>query len=327
MFQMNRFLSFILAGVILVTVGCTSSRVGSKSYKEKTIKQEANRLPQMAKGDPLPATTTDPKSLLWEISGNGLSTKSYLYGTIHMIEKKDFFMSDVTKDRFNRTQVLFLELDMDDPSIMMQGLMGVFMNKGVTLEDLYTKEEYKRVDDYFQKNTGMGIGMFNRMKPMLVSAMVQEKSMTGEVTSYETEFMEMAKARKMEVEGLETVEFQMSMFDSIPYDQQAKMLLDAVDGKDGMDSEAMFKEMIDLYKAEDVESLSSMISDETTEIENFEQLLLITRNENWIPLISKQVKKLPTFFAVGAGHLGGDSGVIKLLKEAGFTLTPIKQPE
>ncbi len=322
MFQINRFLLLLLAPLLVLASSCgSSSRIGSKSYKAK---QEVNSLPQLAKGDPLPATTDNPKSLLWEISGNGLTTKSYLYGTIHMIEKKDFFMSDVTKDRFNRTQVLFLELDMDDPSVMMQGLMGVFMNKGVTLEDLFTEEEYKRVDDYFKENTGMGVAMFNRMKPMLVSAMVQEKSMTGEVTSYEAEFMELAKARRMEVEGLETAEFQMSMFDSIPYDQQAQMLLDAIDGKDGMNSETLFKEMIDLYKAQDVEGLSSMISEESSDIDNFEQLLLVTRNRNWIPLISEQVNDMPTFFAVGAGHLGGKEGVIALLKEAGFTMTPLK---
>jgi len=307
---------------MLVAAGCTSSkRVSTSSNTKNAVKG----LPKMPKTDPLPAITSDPNSLLWEITGNGLEQKSYLYGTIHMIEKKDFFMTDVTKDRFNRTQVLFLELDMDDPSLMFKGLMGVFMNGGVTLKDLVTEEEYQRIDDYFKEQTGSGIAMFNRMKPMLVSAMVQEKSMTGEVTSYEAEFMELANKRGMEVEGLETAEFQMSMFDSIPYEQQAQMLLDGVDGKDGMNSEELFKEMIALYKAEDVNGLASIISEESKDMENFERLLLETRNRNWIPIISKQSAIMPTFFAVGAGHLGGENGVIKLMQEAGYTMTPIKQ--
>jgi len=323
MIKINRILPLLIAGLLLLATSCTSSKkVSSKSSTNK----QATGLPQIPKGDPLPAITTDPNSLLWEISGNGLEEKSYLYGTIHMIEKKDFFMSDVTVDRFSRSQVLFLELDMDDPSIMMKGLMGVFMNDGITLKDLVTEDEYKRIDEYFTKNTGMGVAMFDRMKPMLVSAMVQEQSMTGEVTSYETEFMEMAKGRKMEIEGLETAEFQMSMFDSIPYETQAQMLLDGVDGKEGMNSEALFQEMIDLYKAEDVDGLATIISEESSDVEDFERLLLESRNYNWIPLISEQVKEMPTFFAVGAGHLGGKTGVINLLKEAGFTMTPLKQP-
>jgi len=321
MIQKNRFFCLIFAIVLLIATGCTSSRVSSKSYDKKNAKT----LPKLPKGEPIPAITSNPNALLWEISGNGLQNKSYLYGTIHMIEKKDFFMSDVTVDRFARTQVLFLELDMDDPSIMMQGLMGVFMNDGVTLKDLVTEEEYKRIDDHFKENAGMGIAMFDRMKPMLVSALVQEKSMTGEVTSYESVFMEMAKDRDMEVEGLETAEFQMSMFDSIPYKLQAQMLLDGVDGKDGINSEDLFKEMIDLYKAEDVNGLADIISEESADMENFERLLLETRNRNWIPLISEQVTKMPTFFAVGAGHLGGELGVIQLMKDAGYTMTPLRQ--
>lgn len=323
MIQKNRILSLLLAATLLVAAGCTSSRVTSKSYSKKTVKA----IPKLPKTEPLPALTTDSKSLLWEISGNGLEQVSYLFGTIHMIEKKDFFMTDVTKDRFNRTQVLFLELDMDDPSVMMAGLMGVFMNGGTSLKDLVTEEEYERIDNYFKEKTGMGVAMFDRMKPLLVSSLVQEKSMTGEVTSYESVFMEMANKRGMEVEGLETAEFQMSMFDSIPYKQQAQMLLDGVDGKDGVNSDELFAEMIELYQAEDIDGLASIISEESADMENFEKLLLETRNRNWIPLIGEQVVKMPTFFAVGAGHLGGKNGVVQLLKDAGYTMTPLKQME
>ena len=58
-------------------------------------------------------------------------------------------------------------------------------------------------------------------------------------------------------------------------------------------------------------------------IEGYEDVLLYTRNKNWIPIMSEQMSTNKTFFAVGAGHLGGKDGVIDLLKKEGFKLTPL----
>ena len=51
--------------------------------------------------------------------------------------------------------------------------------------------------------------------------------------------------------------------------------------------------------------------------------LLINRNKNWIPEISKYAKEKPTFFGVGAGHLPGENGVINLLRKAGYTVKAV----
>jgi uncharacterized protein YbaP (TraB family) len=64
----------------------------------------------------------------------------------------------------------------------------------------------------------------------------------------------------------------------------------------------------------------------TNKQENFGEytdILLSDRNHNWIPVIGEEAKKRPTFFAFGAGHLGGENGVINLLRKAGFTVKPI----
>ena len=67
----------------------------------------------------------------------------------------------------------------------------------------------------------------------------------------------------------------------------------------------------------DMEKSTSMDAD-------FENDLLVTRNQNWIPKIQQITKEKPTFFAVGAGHLGGKKGVIALLRDAGFTVKAVK---
>jgi len=115
---------------------------------------------------------------------------------------------------------------------------------------------------------------------------------------------------------------QIGIFDGIPYKDQAQMLLDAI-ASDNPDGEE-FQELINLYKEQDVEGLYKMMQGDET-VAEYEDALLTTRNKNWIPIMSDLMSKDVTFFAVGAGHLGGPQGVINLLREEGYTLTPITE--
>lgn len=271
-------------------------------------------------------TTTTGSSLLWEISGNGLEQPSYLFGTIHIIGKEDYFWTDVMDEKFNTTEMLVLEIDMENPMMMMLGMMGsVRMKKGVSLQDLLTKDEYKMVSDYFADEMGMSLAMFDRIKPMFTSMMIAEGGQEGmeESTSYEMELMDKAQVRDMKIEGLETAKYQMSMFDSIPYEDQAQMLVEAVQSS-GEEGESSLDEMVELYKQQDIDGLYELIMAADSDMETYEDILLINRNKNWIPKIKKMAAKKPTFFAVGAGHLPGEQGVINLLKAEGYTLTPIR---
>ncbi|MEM6723307.1 MAG: TraB/GumN family protein [Bacteroidota bacterium] len=283
----------------------------------KQLEKERKRTPVVA------AVTDNPNALLWEISGKELIKPSYLYGTIHLISKSDFRMSDLVKDRFWRTDQLTLEIDMDNMADMFSALTKAFMDDGTTLEDLLTEEEYLELSDYFETNLGMPMSLLKRIKPIFLSTMVTEQGIAGEVTSYETEFMGMARDQKKETLGLETVEFQMSLFDEIPYEDQAEMLMESLkgEGDSGIDS---FNEMVEMYKKEDLESLHTYITEESEDLGDFEDILLNKRNEAWIPIMEEQMATKPTFFAVGAGHLSGESGVIELLKKAGYTLTPLR---
>lgn len=273
-----------------------------------------------------PQTNTAASSLLWEISGNGLKQPSYLFGTIHIIGKEDYFWTDVMNDKFNSTKTLVLEIDLENSMMAMLSMMGsVRMKDGTSLQDLLTEEEYKLVEDYFNDEMGMPIAIFDRIKPMFTSMMIGEGGQDNmeEMTSYEMELMDKAKVNKMNVEGLETIKYQMSMFDSIPYEDQAKMLVESVKGGDDSEGDVM-NAMIELYKNQDIDGLYELIMQEDSDMGTFEDILLINRNKNWIPKIEKFARQKPTFFAVGAGHLPGEKGVINLLKAAGFTVRPVR---
>lgn len=272
----------------------------------------------------MPADTTNPNSLLWEISGKDLAQPSYLYGTIHVIPKKDFVLTDLLKNRFAQTQQLALEIDMDNMLSMLFALPEMFMDDGMTLKDLLTDEEYERVEAYFEESGMGGLAMMGRMKPILLSSMVGEQGLNDErMTSYEMELMQMAKKRRMSVKGLETAAFQMGILDSIPYKAQAQMLVQSLDEE--QHTNEMYDEMIEMYLNQDLKALQATVAAESEGVENFDNALLYIRNNNWIPVIAEMAKAKPTFFAVGAAHLPGEQGVIELLKKAGYRVMPLRE--
>ncbi len=273
------------------------------------------------------APTAKENSLLWEISGKNLKQPSYLFGTIHMIGKKDFILTDVTKKSLDKTQRITFEINMDemsDFSVLMPLMMKAFMADGTTLRDLLSEEDYKVVKAHFEE-IGLPLMMLERIKPMFLSAMgsgdMAEMQTSGETVSYEVELLKIAKDQKKEIAGLETAEFQMSMFDSIPYKVQAEMLVESI--KSGSEGDDQFDQLVELYKNQDLIGLQQMLEGDS-DTKQYEDLLLVQRNKNWIPVMAKMMTDRPTFFAVGAGHLAGEKGVIALLRAEGYSVKALK---
>ena len=275
-------------------------------------------------------TIENTKSLLWRIDHTDLAQPSYLYGTIHMIDANDFFLTDSTLVAFDATERVTFEINLEDEMNLFSQLSlmsKMFMDDDLTLKALLTEEEYASVEQHFAK-MGMGgfmFGMLEKIKPLFLTVFasgdIQGGMQSGSVKSYEMELWDMAKKRKKPVGGLETAAFQMSVFDSIPYKAQADMLVQAIEaGEDGSDQ---LDELTKIYREQDIEAMVKTIGEDEGGMADYEEILLNTRNRNWIPVMGVQMREMPTFFAVGAGHLGGEVGVIRLLREAGYEVTPV----
>jgi len=260
-------------------------------------------------------------SLLWKISGNGLEKPSYLYGTIHMT--CNYKSSDKLVNAFAETDQLVLEIDMDDPNMQSKMMQNMMMKDGKTIKNILSENDYKNLASFFKENTGMGLDMFNSMKPFAVTAMLMSKLVPcSPPASYEAEFMKIAKEQKEEIKGLETVEYQMSIFDSIPYKDQLDDLVKMAN--EGLEeSKKEFEKLNALYESENIEGLMKMMVESGDMMSEFIDELLDKRNRNWIPVIEKMSKEMPTFYGVGAMHLAGDQGVIKLLRKAGYTVEAV----
>lgn len=264
-------------------------------------------------------TNTDNNTLLWEISGNGLSTPSYLFGTFHLLCKEDIHFSTALKQTISNSKEIYLELDMDDPATLFGGIMLMNMKDGKKLKDLYTAEEYQRVADYFKDSLKTPIGLFQGMKPEFLLALLYPKMMPcNSVSSVEEEIMQLAKADKKEIKGLETMAFQASIFDSIPYEKQAEELLNAIDSMEK--SRIYFGLMLSAYKNQQLNEIEKIINNPEFGIENNQDILLDNRNKNWVVQLKEIMKKGSVFIAVGAGHLTGKAGLIALLRAEGYVV-------
>lgn len=272
------------------------------------------------------------KSLLWELTGPGLKKPSYIFGTIHLISEKDYFWTDVMEKHFAKTKKLVMEIDMSKVlSTGMQMLQLAAMEEGKTLKDLVSEEDYNLVKNYFEKETKskeakmIPFSTLANWKPMLLTSYIYVDMIDGDTKTYEMELMYKAQDAEMTFGGLETVQDQMDVFAKIPYKDQAEQLVEMIkETKKEQTGENEFAKMVKLYTEQDVDGLLSATTGDMDEMEGGQELLLDNRNKNWIPLIIEMAKKEPVFFAVGAGHLGGKTGVIRLLMKEGYKLTAIK---
>lgn len=261
-------------------------------------------------------------SLLWKISGNGLKSDSYLYGTIHIT--CDASLDENTIKALDKTQQLYLELDMDDKSMQMQMMKYMMMKDGIKLSTLLNEDDFRAVDDFLKKHMSMSAKMFDGFKPFIVSTMLYPKMIDCSFQSVESELMRVTKEQNEEIYGLETVEDQMNVFDTISYEIQAQELVKMAKSDLEKDKAELAK-MMEVYKNKDIEGMLEMLDDSENKITSENQdVLLNNRNQNWIPLMVKTMKEKPTFFGVGAAHLAGEKGVIKLLRKQGFKVEAVK---
>lgn len=262
-------------------------------------------------------------SLLWEISGRGLESPSYLYGTFHLLCPDDLVIPDRALAALQESEQLVLELDFDDPSLMMTMQLGMFLKDGKTAKDYLGEEDYQLVADFFTSKMGMPFGQISGIKPFFLSAMTLVFFMDCQPSSPEQRLTSLAGEQGKEVLGLETVEEQIGFIDNIPLEDAAEMLVSGI--KELEDGGAMIDRMVSTYLEGDLDGIQDIIDsymgDEYAEMS---EELLVARNRNWIPAIEELISGKSSFIAVGAGHLPGEKGVIGLLREEGYAVTAVR---
>lgn len=262
-------------------------------------------------------------SLLWKITGNNLKQPSFLFGTVHMICPDQFLWTSAMKKSLNASRQVAFEMDLDDPSLLMQVSAGLMLPDSMELKDFFTPNEYSRLLKYAEDTLKISGFMLSKMQPFAILTMAMEtnNNCKGEQpVSYEQKIMGWAKEDHKEIVGLESAQDQLAVISKMNKDSTAEQILRFLN--EPKETGKQYQQLISAYTHQDLNKLHKIILS-SPDMKADLPTLLYNRNKKWIPEIEKMIKEKSTFIAVGAGHLGGEGGVIQLLQQAGYKVEPV----
>ena len=261
-------------------------------------------------------------SLLWEISGNGLAKPSYLFGTFHLMCKEDMVFSKNFSNALSNANMLIMEMDLSDSKNTFGAMEFIQMKNGESLSKLLSKNDYDRATKFFKDSLKMSLSFFDNMKPAFLQALFYPMMMSCKQSgSLEENIMVQAKKANKQIKGLETIAQQSEVLDVIPYQEQAKALIELID--DFQTQKINFERLLNSYKSQNAIEIIKLIETDP-EFKNQKTTLLDNRNMNWVNQFEQLMPQSSIFAAVGAGHLFGEQGLIQLLRKKGYQLQPIE---
>lgn len=272
-------------------------------------------------GQYLDEIPTKSNALLWKIEGKDVKNDSYIFGTIHLIYKEKFYFPKELRKIITSSKQVVLEI----ANINQADVMQYFTLKNGSLFDFFTPQQVDSLYTWAKDELNMEPNQFkmtySKMKPFVVVQMTTQKELIGKIESYDLTIQSLADENKIPTVGLETIAEQISIFDNMDTMRQQKMVMELI--RNPYNQDTMMNVMFDIYLKQNVDEMYNYIKDEGGSLMDSQEDLLDKRNQNWIPKIEELIKKKKTFIAVGAGHLGGENGVLRLLEKKGYKLTPV----
>lgn len=261
------------------------------------------------------------QSLLWKVSGKNIKNPSYVYGTIHIQDKRVFSFDETVLKAIESSQAFAMEILMDE--IPHKEMVEAMLMKNTSLDKLMSKEDYKILDSIVKAKTGSGVFMFNKMKPFFLSSQLMQMDMSKDMEApLDLYFLQKARKAGKPCFGVEKFMDQINAVDAISYEDQVEMLMKGLTDTSGNNDSLKLAEMLETYRKFDLEKMFELTSD-TTLPAKFNKAFLIDRNKVMVKNFIKISKKQSLFCAVGAAHLAGDTGVLQLLRKKGYTVEPV----
>lgn len=258
------------------------------------------------------------QSVIWQLKHPDTPKPSYLLGTMHVKDKRAFQFVDKMQSLIEQSEAFAAEFDLDAAN---QHVLGDAMNlpEGQSLVQGLKARHYKRLKRIFEAQTGMPLETFNDSKPFLVLNILTESILSNHhAQALDMTLWNFAKANEKIMLGVETYEEQISIIHKIPLDYQFKSLVDSI--KHFKPFRKLILKAAKDYEAADIKKL---YKSSRKSLGAMRKILLYDRNEIMATRIGGIALEQSTCFAVGAAHLSGKKGLIRLLKKRGFDLRPI----
>lgn len=279
--------------------------------------------------------------LLYRISGNGLEYPSYIVGTYHLAPGSFADSIPGLKAALASCKQIYGELDIQDAlseENKAKYEKAQYLPEGVTLSSLLSKEQMERLNALMRETMGVDMtnpalaAQFDKMTPATIStsltviAYMKKMPTINLMDLLDSHLQVLAQKQGLQIRGFETVEFQAEVLYGTPLEQQVEELMCIVDNFD--DAIEMAEFVTAAYFSQDLGRLQEEIDGEsegpcTTSPED-DNKLVYDRNANWVKAMPGIMGQAPTFFAVGAAHLCGDKGVLRMLEEAGYKVEGVK---
>lgn len=262
------------------------------------------------------AQNTIDKSNLWEISGNGLKESSYLLGTFHLLCETDLRVSEKVLTAIEAVEQIALEVNLVDPNELLS--LQDLLVSSTTLSSQLSESEQIEFRTLLQSKYGMDASDVDHMPPFLLMGMLATKNIPCAIAGYDMAILQLGLDKNKNILGLERFKDQIDLTNRI---YSAKEVLAQLKEKENAAMD--FESMVNAFNQEDIEALYRIAIDSKSLSSEGKRLLLDNRNRMWIEKMVHIMPTASTLFAVGAGHLAGEAGVIALLKEKGFTVQAI----
>lgn len=270
---------------------------------------------------PFSCIAQEENYLLWKVSSPSGTHVSYLFGTIHSNDSLVNSFGNEWQNAWNACEVIAVEVSIFEAGDMQESLDAMMM-KDSLLSDLCTPAEMTEIQSYLSDRIPtIPMSMLVKFKPFFILALLMEMPDSGQpqqmVMDFHLQFM--ANERGMRVQGLEKPEEQAESVNAISLQDQMKMLLDYIRAG-GAKNE--MKEMLELYRAQNLQKLAESMMDEQIPAA-INESLLIARNKRFADRLLPIILSEDVFCAVGALHLPGEDGLIALLRKEGFRVEPL----
>ncbi|KAB2944179.1 MAG: TraB/GumN family protein [Hyphomicrobium sp.] len=282
------------------------------------------------------AATKNAGAILWRIEKDGRPA-SYLFGTVHLTDERVTSLSPAVKAGLNEAKVVALEVsDLSETataSVIAQSAPLVMFTDGRRLDSLLSNTEYDAVKTIIARS-GMPVDLAASFKPWIVTMILsvsdcERNKVQQGARVLDMKIAEIGKARGLDVVGLETIPAQLESLAAVPEQQQIDMLRASLKFADRTND--MMETLVQLYLSRKISAampfqiaLAQQAGVTDQAFAGFQEKLLTERNEKMRAVAEPLLDKGGVFIAVGALHLPGDKGLVALLRESGYTISPIE---
>ena len=268
----------------------------------------------------LPAGLAAADPAAWRVAGKTGGAVTLL-GSMHVLRPSDYPLPPTVDALVDGADGIVMEIDLDDVDAAAQQriVFEAMLPQGTVLADVLDDDVYAKVE-LEMSELGVDLKQLENFEPWFLAITALDLGMRKigfqPERGVEQYVVGRARAAGKEIVGLETVEFQIGLFDALPREQQQAMLEQTLAELD--EGAAVLDEMVAAWRAGELESLSAELLDEFDDFPGLYETLVTERNAAWIPALERMLADgRRHLVVVGALHLVGADSVIELLEKRG----------